>query len=359
MPGERLLLVGAGHAHLHLIRHAAALRTAGYDLALLAPDRFDYSGTASAVAAGDLAPEQGSIDVAALARRRTVRHHVGRLADLDLEARTAHTEDGTRLDWDVVSLNVGSVADPGPLHLGPGVPAVKPLADLAALREFLREADGAVLTVVGAGASGVELAAHAASRLAGRGTVRLLQAGPDIAPALPAAARRRLARELRRRGVRIHLDSPVRELHADRVVLADGTTLRHDLGLYAGGLIAPPLLARLGLGDRDGVPVGASLTHPDHDRLYAVGDCARFLPGPLPKVGVHGVRQGPVLLAGLLARADGSPAPPYRPPRRALAILDLGDGRALAVRGRWWWEGRSPLWLKRRIDRRWLDRYRA
>ena len=36
---------------------------------------------------------------------------------------------------------------------------------------------------------------------------------------------------------------------------------------------------------------------------------------------------------------------------------DLGDGRGLAVRGRWWWEGRAALWLKRRKDRRWLARY--
>jgi NADH dehydrogenase FAD-containing subunit len=115
----------------------------------------------------------------------------------------------------------------------------------------------------------------------------------------------------------------------------------------------------LGLGDARGVPVTATLQHPDHADVHAVGDCARFLPQPLPRIGVHGVRQGPVLLASLLARARGAELPSYEPQREALAVLDLGDGVGLAVRGRWWWQGRAALLLKRWIDRRWLRQYRV
>jgi hypothetical protein len=46
------------------------------------------------------------------------------------------------------------------------------------------------------------------------------------------------------------------------------------------------------------------------------------------------------------------------PQRRALLILNLGDGTALAVRGRWWWHGRAALGLKDWIDTRWLARLR-
>ena len=348
-PRPRLLLVGAGHAHLHLIDRAAEL-AAHYEVTLVAPRWFDYSGTASAVATGDLPPEAGGVDVAALAAQHGVRHVVGRLVDLDPRARTARADDGSELTFDVVSLNVGSVVDPAllPPQRPASVVPTKPLTGL----EALRATAGRRVSVVGGGASGLELAAHAAAAGA-RVTLLAEEVGGD----LPAGAVRRLARCLRARGVALRPGVAVVAVGAEVTILADASEVPHDLAILATGLVAPPELARWGLGDERGVPVTATLAHPEHPHVLAAGDCAHFLPSPLPRVGVHGVRQGPVLLAGLLARARGEQAPAYRPQRRWLAVPDLGDGRGLAVRGRWWWEGRAALWLKRRIDRRWLARY--
>ncbi len=149
----------------------------------------------------------------------------------------------------------------------------------------------------------------------------------------------------------------VRDLGERRLVCDNGSEMSHDVALLAVGLTAPPLLAAFGLGDGRGVPVRATLQHVDRDDIYAVGDCARFLLGPLPRIGVHGVRQGPVLLQSLLARVRGEALPVYEPRRRALSILDLGGVAGLAVWGRWWWYGAAALRVKRRIDRRWLRIY--
>ena len=361
--GGDLLLVGAGHAHLHLIARADDLREAGYAVRLLAPAAFRYSGVASATAAGDLPPSTGEVDVAALAARHGVEHVVGTLATLDLRARRAGTDAGRPLSYDVLCLNLGSVVAPHGIDVGPGVLRVKPLDDLVALAARLhevadRDGRGAVVDVVGGGSTGLELAAHLAVR-PDVALVRLVEGGGAIGADLPPRAARRLGRLLAARGVEVRTGTAVRQLTREETVLADGRRLTHDVALLATGLRAPDLLAATGLGDERGVPVRATLQHRDHDEVLAAGDCARFLPGPLPRVGVHGVRQGPVLLAGLLARARGEPLPRYEPPRRALAVLDLGDGDALAVRGRWWWHGRLALRLKRRIDARWLRRYQG
>lgn len=348
-PRSRLLLVGAGHAHLHLLDRAAELAP-HHEVTLVAPRWFHYSGTASAVATGDLPPPAGRVDVEALAARRGVRHVLGRVVDLDPVARTARTDDGTDLAFDVVSLNVGSVLDPAllPPERPDAVVPTKPLTGL----QVLRDVDGRRVSVVGGGASGLELAAHAAA-VGARVTLVAAEFGAD----LPPGAVRRLRRLLVARGVEVRDGAEVREVGATATVLVDGTRVEHDLAVLATGLIAPPELARWGVGDADGVPVDATLAHPEHPHVLATGDCARFLPSPLERVGVHGVRQAPVLLAGLVARAEGGTPPTYEPQRRWLSVLDLGDGRGLAVRGRWWWLGRSALWLKRRIDRRWLARY--
>jgi NADH dehydrogenase FAD-containing subunit len=66
-----------------------------------------------------------------------------------------------------------------------------------------------------------------------------------------------------------------------------------------------------------------------------------------------------VLLHNLGAVLDGDPLRRYRPQRRALLILNLGDGTGLATWGGFAWRGRAAFWLKDRIDRRWLASVRA
>jgi len=66
-----------------------------------------------------------------------------------------------------------------------------------------------------------------------------------------------------------------------------------------------------------------------------------------------------VLIVNLCALANGAALRPYHPQKRWLSILDLGDGAALAMRGRLWWAGRGALWLKRRLDLGFVARSRA
>ncbi len=354
-----LLLVGAGHAHLYVVKRAGELAAAGYQVHLLAPRFFDYSGVASATAAGALARGAGRIDVRALAAAGGVEFHEDTLESLDLDSGVAVSSGGARVSYDVLSLNVGSTVSPAGMRVDPTALRVKPLSGLADLDALLRastQSPGATVTVVGGGASGVELAAHLAVRR-DVAQVRLVESGTGVAAELPPGARTRIGRLLAARGLDVRTGCVVRDVGERHLVCADDTELAHDLALLATGLSAPPLLAEVGLGDENGVPVRATLQHVDRDEIYAVGDCARFLPGPLPRIGVHGVRQGPVLHRSLLARARGGALPVYEPQRHALSILDLGDGVGLAVRGRWWWYGAGALRLKRYIDRRWLRTY--
>lgn len=358
--GERhLVLVGAGHAHLHVIAQVDQLRRSGYRVTLVAPRWFDYSGTASGVATGTNPSTAGRIDIAALTSGR-LAHRQTTATAVDLRGRTLTTSEfpAEVIEWDVLSINIGSMTrPPSGLPIADSVMAVKPLSDLVALRERLAQParHGAHrVTVIGAGASGIELAAQLSMR--SDTAVCLLESGERIAPGLPPSAVRRLSALLSRRGVLVRTGVRVAEIGEEEVRLADGTRLPHDVVVLATGLAPPPLATEPELGGPDGIPVRATLQHRDHDDVYAAGDCANFLPGTLPRVGVHGVRQGPVLLAALTARTRGSTPPVYRPQRRALSVLDLG-GVGLAVRGRWWWLGRSSLLLKRWLDRRWVSRY--
>ncbi len=356
-----VVLVGAGHAHLEVIRQAAVLRAEGVEVTVIAPRCFRYSGLASPVAAGLLAPSAASIDVAVLAARCGVAHLDAKVDAIDLPGRRVRADDGSWHPYTAVSFNVGSVSRTDHLVVAPQVTVTKPLASLAGLAaqlEHLAELDRPPrVAVVGAGPTGVELAATIAVRLGRAAEVVLYGRGPDLLPGLPAGAGRRAARALAERGVQLALGTAVGAVGPGHVEVA-GMLRPAEIVVLATGLVAPPLVTDLGLGDARGVPTLATLQHPDHPEVFAVGDGAHFLPRPLPALGVYGVRAAPVLVDGLRAFHTGQPQPTFRPQRRSLQVLELGDDEALAVRAPVVWRGRGALALKRRIDGRWLDRYR-
>ena len=96
-----------------------------------------------------------------------------------------------------------------------------------------------------------------------------------------------------------------------------------------------------------------SISHPE---VYAVGDCAAWAT-PLPKAGVHAVRMAPVLAHNLrVAAAQQGDHMDHRPQRRFLALLALGEQRAVAAWGPVSAEGEWAWRWKDHIDRAFLRR---
>ena len=366
---KRVVLVGAGHAHLGVLRGASALVDRGAEVVVVAPEDFWYSGLATGVLAGQYPPSLDVIALAPLAARAGA--HLVREAVVAVEPRNRRVvlASGRALDWDSLSLDVGSEV---PIDTLPGAAAhavpVKPVANLARLRADLetrwRRGERPRLVVVGGGNSGCEVAAVAASlatRSGGGLDVTLLAASSRLVPALPARAARRLVRGLEGRGVRCRTGTPVTAIEAGRVRTATGDPVPFDVAVLATGLVPPRLLRQAGLptDDSGALLVDATLHAVGDPRVFGGGDCIAFAPRPLPRIGVHAVRQAPVLLHNLAASLDGRPLRAYRPQRRALLVLNLGDATALATWGPFVWYGRAAFRLKDRIDRRWLAASRA
>lgn len=354
----RLVLVGAGHAHLHLLARAGALRSSGLDVTLVAPATFDYSGLASGVLSGALASSAARIDVSKLAERQGVTHLPTRIELVDLAGRTVVTADGEAVPFDLLSLNVGStVSEPAGLAAASEVWPVKPLSRLFELQSQLGASLNAgartpAILVVGGGQTGFEIAAALAGLCARHGRMAdVTVVSRGRARWAPPAALAHLTQGLARRGVRVFEGEAVAR-EAGLCRLADGRSLPCDMLILAGGLMAPPLIKGLGLPtDEAGrLRVTPSLHAPDDPDVFAAGDCAVIEGAARPPAGVFGVRAAPILAANLIARARGAPLRAYDPQRRWLSIMDLGDGTGLALRGGLWWRGRTALWLKRRLD---------
>jgi len=337
---KRVLLIGAGHAHLVVLRSLAQKPLYGARIALITPHaRQVYSGMLPGILAGHYRRAEAEVDVAALAERGHVELRRGTVEKLDAGQRVALLHDGSRLGYDYASLNAGSLVDaaiPGAEH----ALAVKPFdAFLAKLRLAQRVA------VVGAGAAGAEIA----MALRHRGALVTLFAAT---PALSA----RVARQLRKRKVDYRPGMPVTAIEPGPVVVAGSAHQEFDLVLLATGAAPLPWLRESGLAtdERGFVLAHATLQSVSHPEVFALGDCATLRDSPHPKSGLYAVRHGEAMLENLRRLLAGSALEPYVPQQKALALLSCGARYAIAERGEWSAQGRWVWWWKNRIDRRWV-----
>ena len=383
----RVVLVGLGHAHLHVASRAAEFRAAGHDLTLIDPGTFWYSSIASGLLGGRYERGDDVIEADAFAAGLGIGHVAERAVGLDRTARTVGIEGGGSVPYDLVSFNVGSVVRP-PFPVDPAAAtwSAKPIAKFLDLRAALVDAfamgrEPHVVTV-GGNYSGCELTCNVAALArahGGRARITLLCDGDRLLAAEPAGARRAMGRVLEDYGVDVRLGANAKEVRTDGdrdgstrgdalnggspgIVAVEGAKdVPFDHAILATGLSASPLMGDLGLSTDParGLHVTRSLHSPADPRVFAAGDCADVAGRPLPRVGVFGVRAAPVLARNLLAAAAGEPLRRYRPQRVWFASQNLGDGTGLATWGPLWWRGRTALAIKDRIDRRFMNYYRS
>lgn len=365
MARPHVVLIGAGHAHLHVAANARMFIERGIDLTLIDPGRLWYSGMAAGMLAGRYEPDEASIDPEPLVTRAGGRRIGARVGSLDRASQTLWLGPGDTIRYDLLSINIGSEArDAGRFA---EAWSVKPISNLLGLRDALNDRltesldEPTRTTVIGGGPTGCEIAANVAALAQRRGVrheTTILQQGKRLVPSHTRLAARSIERVLRRRGVACRYGITVDTVERNGVLTATGERIEANLVIAATGLRASTEIERWGLGDAAGMPVNASLRCTHDPRLFGAGDCIAFGPRPLPKVGVFGVRQGPILLHNLIAAARGDPLKPYRPQKKYLTILDLGQGIGCAMRGGLHCTGRASRWWKQRLDRAFIERYR-
>jgi pyridine nucleotide-disulfide oxidoreductase family protein len=366
---KRLVLAGAGHAHALVLRELVRHPMPGVEIVLISPEPLaPYSGMVPGWLAGHYRFDEIAIDFPPLAAAAGARWCQGEIHALDPARRELRLADGGTLDYDVLSLNVGSTLHAPPAEHAQMLP-LRPLAMLRRRYEPLlkrwaneRSERPFVVTAVGGGAAGFEALLAVLSRLRALRPERVVQGslltrGTSLLAGLAPAARRAAFRALDRAGVTVQLGGSWCEA-VDR---------SSDVVLWATGAQAhewqrdPARRGALAVDDQGFVRIDEQLRSVSHPQVYATGDCASWPGEGLPKAGVHAVRMGPVLAGNLRAALRGPAGAadlrPHRPQRHFLALLATGDGRAIASRGPFGAEGAWAWRWKDRIDRHFLRQF--
>ncbi len=371
-----VVLVGAGHAHVTVLRRFGMRPIPGVRLTLITREvDTPYSGMLPGHVAGHYAADDILIDTGPLARFAGARLYQDEAVGLDLAGRRVICRDRPPVAYDILSLDIGSrpnTADvPGAAeHALPVKPIDGFLPRFAALRARVLEGRSRHILQVGAGAGGVELLLAAEHRLrrdvaAAGGDAAglrftLLAAGDEVLTGFPDAFRARFRAILAARGVAVETGARAVAVERGCVSLADGRRLAADEILWTTQASPAAWLAGTGLllDGRGFVRVDATLRATGREEVFAAGDTVAFDPRPIPRSGVYAVRAGPVLADNIRAALTGRALRPYRPQRAALYLVSTGGAHAVGTRngvvlgGGWVWRWKDAL------DRRFLRRFR-
>ena len=368
---KRLLLVGAGHAHLEILRRLILEPPTEVELTVVSLGPLHhYSGMVPGYLQGTYREEEIAVRVPELVERAGGRFVAGRAVGVDPGGRRVRVEtreEGAReVPYDLVSFAVGSnTAGIDSPEVAGQAQRIKPLERVHALRQRLLDPAGDGAAVVGGGAAGVEIALAIAAVLerAGRAhRITLLESGEEILAGYRHRFRERAREILARRGIMVRTGQRVAAVDEREVETESGVRVPSCLTVWLTGAVAWPLFQDSGLplDDRGFLLTDDALRSVADPRIFAAGDCGTLASHPkTPKAGVYAVREAPVLWESLKAAIQGGEPPRYQPQQGFLSILNTGDGRALldykgiVSHSRWAWR------LKDRVDRRFMARYQG
>jgi len=357
---HRIVVVGGGAAGLELVTRLGdtLARRGRAQVALVDCSRTHiWKPLLHEVAAGSMDIGAHAVDYLAQAHQHHFQYRIGEMIGLDRANRRVHLgasfdSEGKEvtpprsLGYDSLVIAIGSRSNDF------GTPGVKEHAislDTAeeAVRFHQRLVNGLIrahaqpgpvrpgqldLAVIGAGATGTELAAElhrTARQIVAYGLDRidpekdlkitLIEAGERILPALPARLSDGVMRLLDQLGIDVRTSARVTEVQADGVRLADGQFVPSELVVWAAGVKGPDVLR-----DLDGLEsnrnqqlaVLPTLQTTIDPNVFAIGDCAFLMrhdePTAVPPRAQAAHQQASHLARQLKRQLEQNPLQPFR-----------------------------------------------
>ncbi len=308
------------------------------------------------VAAGTFDSHENDVDYIAQAHQHHFDYRLGRMDSLDrgrreislaptLDENSREIVPRRAIPYDTLVLALGSTSNDF------GIPGVREhcvfiddrdQADTfqrAVMRNYIHAqthperpaTDQLQVVIVGAGATGVELAAemhNMAHQLVVYGFDRIvperdlkiviIEAADRILPALPKRLSEAAQNELHKLGVEVHTRRRVTRVIADGVQTHDGQFFHANLKVWAAGIKAPEFLhniAGLETNRLNQMVVRPTLQTTYDDDIFALGDCAACpQPGrdmPVPPTAQAAHQQAALLVKSVARRLSGKPLPTF------------------------------------------------
>jgi NADH:ubiquinone reductase (H+-translocating) len=330
-----VLVIGGGFAGLSALH---ALTRAKVNVTLVDQNIYStFQPLLYEVATAGLTSSDVAYPLWAATGRRDARFRKAELTGVDLDHRIATLGTGEQLGYDYLIIATGvSAAFYGVEGAAEHSLSLYTRQDAVVLRNTLLDAleqrnEGRSdpeldITVVGGGATGVELSGTLAElrNIAlpavfpdidrSMFKVRLIEMGPALLSPYKEPLREYTREQLLHRGVDVKLNTAIKEVRPGSVLLADGTEHRSDITVWAAGISAPsaPWNAALPRGKGGRIETEPDLRVTGQERVFAVGDVSVQPDDPIAQLAQPAIQQGRHAGQQVIRLIQGQPTQPFR-----------------------------------------------
>jgi NADH dehydrogenase FAD-containing subunit len=362
---KKLVLLGAGRAHLEFLKQWAINSLSNTEVILVSPYAESvYSNMVPGYVAGHFSLAQCQIPLEPLTKAAKVLFIPSTVSELKAQKQQLVLANGRCLDYDYASLDADWCMDrqtiPGAHELALFARPLEIFVQLWQRMLELAESRPLRISIIGAGASAVELALAMQWRLQDKAVVSLITGCSPPCSSYSDEVQRKVMATLRHAKITLLLDECI-GIEQAALHLANGATVSCDAPVVATGLKAASWLKDSGLTlDELGfVRVNDYLQSISHANVFAVNEMTAWKSADLSNSEMYAAHTGRVLFKNIMALLKGKTLRSYKPKTHVLQFITSGNGEAIAAYGRWSIQGRAAWHWKKMIDQNLIKRYKA
>ena len=357
-----LVLVGGGHSHALVLRKWAMNPLPGARITLISPQTMTpYSGMLPGLIAGHYSFAQTHIDLAKLSLWANIRFIQDSVTAIDVETNTLQLKHRPAIEFDVVSIDIGSTPNQQIEGSAEFTTPVKPISDFYQrwnlIQEQAQQNKIKSLAVVGGGAGSVEVIMAIAFKLQHNNPsiqYHLVTAADDILPSYKHSVIKRVKQQLNKYHINIHNSARVEKLSQGIIHCQDADPILADEVIWCTQASGSKWLqqSQLECDNAGFMKVRQTLQSLHYDHVFAAGDIANMVANPRPKAGVYAVRQAQTLFHNLQAELLNQALVEYKPQNGFLSLLALGEKKATGSKsmfsfsGDWVWRWKDSIDVK-------------
>jgi NADH dehydrogenase len=315
MNRPKVVILGGGFGGL------AAARALYKDADVTVVDRHNYQTFLPLlyqVSTAGLAADHVAYPIRGALRKTSVKFRMASPINIDHRNKEVKLDSSETLKFDHLIVALGSVtADfgiPGVKEFALGMKSVSEALTIRAeiMRRFedlcrFEDDTKFSVTVIGGGPTGVEMAGAIAELIRGplksdqaqvakNINVTLIEAGPRLLPPFAPSLSERTEKDLEKLGVKVLLNTAVKELAHRKIFLKNGTSLQSEVTIWAAGVKGADAMKDLNLPiEANRVAVEPTMQVKNYPYLWALGDIAGAKGkdgAPLPMVAPVAIQQG-------------------------------------------------------------------
>jgi NADH dehydrogenase len=294
MNRPKVVILGGGFGGL------AAARALYKDADVTVVDRHNYQTFLPLlyqVSTAGLAADHVAYPIRGALRKTSVKFRMASPINIDHRNKEVKLDSSEILKFDHLIVALGSVtADfgiPGVKEFALGMKSVSEALTIRAeiMRRFedlcrFEDDTKFSVTVIGGGPTGVEMAGAIAELIRGplksdqaqvakNINVTLIEAGPRLLPPFAPSLSARTKKDLEKLGVKVLLNTAVKELAHRKIFLKDGTSLQSEVTIWAAGVKGADAMKDLNLPiEANRVAVEPTMQVKNYPYLWALGDIA-------------------------------------------------------------------------------------